>query len=136
MMINQILKTKKIMKNNKEIKYINVEDIEDIVTSKINIDSLLGEKSDLDSFINTYCMVDNMYSYHGKNIFFKIFDFDKFKYIFYVDESHKSLKMFQEKLSKLNYSFDTLHYIDFVNDNVNIFNDESEYFIIDNKYAK
>lgn len=120
------------MKSN--IKFINVEDIEDIITAKIYIDNINKEKSDLDKFIDTYCLIDNMYSNNGLNLFFKLFIIENNLYIFYLDDSHKLLEKFKNKLEKLNYNLDTLNYSDIGDET--IVTNKSEYFIINNKYVK
>ena len=117
------------------IKYINVNDIEDIITAKIDIDKINGgEKSNLNDFFETYCMIDNMYSNDKLNIFFKIFKFGKNIYVFYIDESGKLFDKFSETLKRIDYNFDKLNFNEIIDEK--IFSENYEYFIINNKYVK
>lgn len=64
------------------MKIVNITDIEDLISAKIDIDKYLisnnkrSEKMSLEYYFQNYVNVDNAYLEHGKNIPFKILKLD------------------------------------------------------------
>ena len=90
----------------KEIVKVNINDIEDIIRAKIEIDKndkeLKGQRSDLSKFINTYCMLTDIILYNNKTIPFKFIN----NYIFLTEDAHYNIIL--DILSQIHYTFDNL----------------------------
>lgn len=122
------------------MKIVNITDIEDLISAKLEIDKYLlendmeKEKMTLEQYMTNYVVVNNLYMDHGKNVPFSIIKLDKDHEYLYITENYEKLinilKGYDYDLTKLKQiSMPTLisNY-----ENVN----EMELFVINNKYYK
>jgi len=117
---------------------VNISDIEELITSKIEIDKLLiesnaiTEKMDLNYFLQKYATLSNTYISQTKVIAFNFYNIEDNKYLFINEKNETSDKLVSE-LEKINYDLSKLVDItsgELVNTYGNI--EEISYFVINN----
>lgn len=116
---------------------VNINDIEDIVIAKIEIDKNNPEiegRSPLNEFINEYCKINWLFMYNDISIPFEIKTIFNNQYIFYSCENENTKKLFFEFLNKIKNNINNLNEIS----NTTILNsglkDNTIYVIKNNKY--
>jgi len=122
------------------MKVINVTDIEDLISAKLEIDSLLLSHKDiekkipLNEYMEKYCNLSNAYSYKGDIIPFAYYNIYGNQYLYIAQESDNIDKLI-EKLKAIDFDLSNLKEIT----NIDIIEkfetyENAEYFIINNKY--
>ena len=102
-----------------QFKKVNINDIEDLIEAKIEIDKndqqLNGKRSDLNKFIAQYCNLSDIILFNNETYPFKLVD----QYIFVSDNSHYSKII--ETLEKIHFNLDNLStpisILDLINNN-------------------
>ena len=92
--------------------FININDIEDLITAKIQIDKdnpeIVG-RSELNNFIQTYCILNYILTNNVISIPFQIAKIFGKQYVFYSSDSIKDAKLLKDLLEPINYDFTKLH---------------------------
>ena len=118
---------------------VDINDIEDIVRAKINIDkndqSLNGERSNLNEFMTKYCNLQDVIMLNSDKMipFNYIEDVDTQKYLFISDKEHVDIIL--EVLKSINYNMNNLTEFNAYDPNnagksVNIIIHNNKYYVI------
>jgi len=92
-----------------ETKIININDIEDLVLCKFEIENKLLEKGiikskmQIDEFILKYALTDYVYMVDDKFIPFNIYTLDDTKYVFITEENETDKNILLNKLKSMKY---------------------------------
>ena len=114
------------------MKIININDIEDLISAKIEIDKKLNNgKSDLNEFINKYCILDSIIIYKNQYIPFKLYDNE---YIFVSDLTN--IDIITEFLENIKYDYSNLKDTTFFEMNDEDFLNNTKLLLYNNKYYK
>ena len=116
---------------------VNINDIEDIIIAKIEIDKNNSEiegRSPLNEFINEYCKINWLFMYNDISIPFEIKTIFNNKYIFYSCENENTKKLFFEFLNKIKNNINNLNEISNTTILNNGLKDNTIYVIKNNKY--
>ena len=116
---------------------VNINDIEDIIIAKIEIDKNNSEiegRSPLNEFINEYCKINWLFMYNDISIPFEIKTIFNNQYIFYSCENENTKKLFFEFLNKIKNNINNLNEISNTTILNNGLKDNTIYVIKNNKY--
>lgn len=114
------------------MKIININDIEDLITAKIEIDKKSENgKSDLNEFINNYCLLDSVIIDKNQYIPFKLYNNE---YLFVSDMSN--IDTITEFLEKIKYDYSNLTETTFFEMNDEKFLNNTTLLLYNNKYYK
>ena len=92
-----------------ETKIININDIEELVLCKFEIENKLLEKGiieskmQIDEFILKYALTDYVYMVDDKFIPFNIYTLDDTKYVFITEENETDKNILLNKLKSMKY---------------------------------
>ena len=124
------------------MKIININDIEDLILTKHEIDlilmkdNIIDERTTINDFLNKYAMPDNVYVVNGINIPFKLFNLHDEHYLFVTNYNKEEIEILENKIKLLKYDMNNLVELKF-NDMLQMQDIDNENFIIiNNKYYK
>ena len=127
---------------NKNIKIVNINDIEEVILSKHEIDLKLiedkkiKEKMTLQEYFDKYATPLNVYIIKGKQMPFSIHTLYGITYIYVCDDNKTLITLLLNKLKLIKYDINNLIELSF-NDLLNMGGlDENDIIVIDNKYYK
>lgn len=92
-----------------ETKIININDIEDLILCKFEIENKLLEKGiikskmQIDEFILKYALTDYVFMVDDKFIPFNIYTLDDTKYVFITEENETDKNILLNKLKSMKY---------------------------------
>ena len=124
------------------MKIVNINDIEDLILAKHEIDLILMEdkiidkRTEITEFIEKYAMPTNLYMYNGISIPFNLYTLHDNKYLFVTNYNKDEINVLENKIKQIKYDINNL--VELTRDDINkITNIENENFIIiNNKYYK
>ena len=124
------------------MKIVNVNDIEDLILAKHEIDLILiedkviEERTTINGFLETYAMPKNIYMYNGISIPFKLYILHDKKYLFVTNYNKQENEVLENKLKQIKYDMNNL--VQLTNDEIQKMEDYSNenFIIIDNHYYK
>lgn len=124
------------------MKIININDIEDLILAKHEIDLILMEdkiidkRTEVKEFMEKYAMPTNLYLYNGISIPFKLYTLHDKKYLFVTNYNKDEINVLENKIKQIKYDMNNL--VELTRDDANkITNIENEkIIIINNKYYK
>lgn len=124
------------------MKIININDIEDLILAKHEIDLMLIEdnviekRTELNEFLEKYAMPTDIYIYNGLSISFKLYILHDKKYLFVTNYNKEELNILENKLKSIKYDINNLINIKY-SDTINMLDLENQNFlIINNKYYR
>jgi len=124
------------------MKIVNINDIEDLILTKHEIDLMLIEdgiidkRTEINYFLETYAMPNKVYIYNDKTIPFTLYEIHNKKYLFVTNYNQNELDILQAKIKQIKYNLNNLIEIKF-NDLIDKNNPEDNNFIvINNKYYR
>ena len=124
------------------MKIVNINDIEDLILAKHEIDLMLIEdgiidkRTEINYFLETYAMPNKVYIYNDKTIPFTLYEIHNNKYLFVTNYNQNELDILQAKIEQIKYNLNNLIEIKF-NDLIDKNNPEDNNFIvINNKYYR
>lgn len=127
---------------NKNIKIVNINDIEEVILSKHEIDLKLIEdkqiqiKMTLQEYFDKYATPLNVYIIKGNQIPFSIHTLYGTTYIYVCDNDKTKMSLLLNKLKLIRYDINNLVELSF-NDLLNMGGlDENDIIVINNKYYK
>ena len=115
---------------------VDINDIEDIIRAKINIDKnneeLKGERSNLNEFMMKYCNLQDIIMFDNDKLipFYYLEDVDNQKYLFISDKNN--VNIITEILNMINYNMDNLKEINIYD--INTLKNNKNIIIHNNKY--
>ena len=114
---------------------VDINDIEDVIRAKINIDKnnedLKGKRSDLNEFMSTYCNLKDIIILKNNIIPFNfIIDKDEQKYLFISNKDN--IEDISKLLTTINYDMNNLNEVNLYDPN--IYNKDINIIIHNNKY--
>lgn len=115
---------------------VDINDIEDIIRAKINIDKnneeLKGERSNLNEFMMKYCNLQDIIMLDNDKLipFYYLEDVDNQKYLFVSDK--KNVNIITELLNMINYNMNNLKEINIYD--INTLKNNKNIIIHNNKY--
>jgi len=124
------------------MKIVNINDIEDLILTKHEIDLMLiedkviKERTTINGFLETYAMPKNIYMYNGISIPFKLYILHDKKYLFVTNYNKQENEVLENKLKQIKYDMNNL--VQLTNDEIQKMEDYSNenFIIIDNHYYK
>ena len=124
------------------MKIVNINDIEDLILTKHEIDLMLiedkviEERTTINGFLETYAMPTNIYMYNGISIPFKLYILHDKKYLFVTNYNKQENELLENKLKQIKYDMNNL--VKLTNDEIQKMGDYSNenFIIIDNHYYK
>jgi len=124
------------------MKIVNINDIEDLILTKHEIDLMLiedkviKERTTINGFLETYAMPKNIYMYNGISIPFKLYILHDKKYLFVTNYNKQENEVLENKLKQIKYDMNNL--VKLTNDEIQKMEDYSNenFIIIDNHYYK
>jgi hypothetical protein len=124
------------------MKIVNINDIEDLILTKHEIDLMLiedkviKERTTINGFLETYAMPKNIYMYNGISIPFKLYILHDKKYLFVINYNKQENEVLENKLKQIKYDMNNL--VKLTNDEIQKMEDYSNenFIIIDNHYYK
>ena len=124
------------------MKIVNINDIEDLILTKHEIDLMLiedkviEERTTINGFLETYAMPKNIYMYNGISIPFKLYILHDKKYLFVTNYNKQENEVLENKLKQIKYDMNNL--VKLTNDEIQKMEDYSNenFIIIDNHYYK
>lgn len=124
------------------MKIVNINDIEDLILTKHEIDLMLiedkviKERTTINGFLETYAMPKNIYMYNGISIPFKLYILHDKKYLFVTNYNKQENEVLENKLKQIKYDMNNL--VQLTNDEVQKMEDYSNenFIIINNHYYK
>jgi len=126
----------------KNIKIININDIEDVILSKHEIDlkliedKVIKQKMTLDEYFSKYATPSNIYIVNGEQIPFNIYKLYDTIYIYICDTDNAKISLLLNKLKLIKYDVNNLVKLSF-NDILNMGSlEENDMVIINNSYYK
>ena len=93
---------------------VNINDIEDLITAKYEIDTILNEqgklegRSNLQEFINEYATPQYIYLINNLQIPFNYFKFENKDYLFVTNSDESEINIIKSKLKVLKYNLNNL----------------------------
>ncbi len=124
------------------MKIVNINDIEDLILAKHEIDLMLIEdgiidkRTEINYFLETYAMPNKVDIYNDKTIPFTLYEIHNNKYLFVTNYNQNELDILQAKIKQIKYNLNNLIEIKF-NDLIDKNNPEDNNFIvINNKYYR
>ena len=124
------------------MKIVNINDIEDLILTKHEIDLMLiedkviKERTTINGFLETYAMPTNIYMYNGISIPFKLYILHDKKYLFVTNYNKQENEVLENKLKQIKYDMNNL--VQLTNDEIQKMEDYSNenFIIINNHYYK
>ena len=124
------------------MKIVNINDIEDLILTKHEIDLMLIEdniiekRTTINEFLEKYAMPTNIYMYNGISIPFKLYILHDKKYLFVTNYNKQENEVLENKLKQIKYDMNNL--VKLTNDEIQKMEDYSNenFIIIDNHYYK
>jgi hypothetical protein len=124
------------------MKIVNINDIEDLILAKHEIDLMLIEdkvidvKTTINDFITKYAIPNYIYVVNGVNIPFKLFIIHNNKYLFVTNNNKEEIDILQNKIKLLKYDMNNL--IELKTEDMFNMTDpmHDNFIIINNKYYK
>ena len=124
------------------MKIVNINDIEDLILTKHEIDLMLiedkviKERTTINGFLETYAMPKNIYMYNGISIPFKLYELHGNKYLFVTNYNKEEIIILETKIKQIKYDMSNL--IQLTNDEIQKMEDYSKenFIIINNHYYK
>ena len=124
------------------MKIVNINDIEDLILTKHEIDLMLmedkiiKERTTINGFLETYAMPKNIYMYNGVSIPFKLYILHDKKYLFVTNYNKQENDVLENKIKQIKYDMNNL--VQLTNDEIQKMEDYSNenFIIIDNHYYK
>lgn len=124
------------------MKIVNINDIEDLILTKHEIDLMLiedkviEERTTINGFLETYAMPKNIYMYNGISIPFKLYILHDKKYLFVTNYNKQENEVLENKLKQIKYDMNNL--VQLTNDKIQKMEDYSNenFIIINNHYYK
>ena len=93
---------------------VNINDIEDLIIAKYEIDTILNEqgklegRSNLQEFINEFATPQYIYLINNLQIPFNYFKFDNKDYLFVTNSDESEINIIKSKLKVLKYNLNNL----------------------------
>lgn len=93
---------------------VNINDIEDLIIAKYEIDTILNEqgklegRSNLQEFINEYATPQYIYLINNLQIPFNYFKFENKDYLFVTNSDESEINIIKSKLKVLKYNLNNL----------------------------
>ena len=124
------------------MKIVNINDIEDLILTKHEIDLMLiedkviDERTTINEFLEKYAMPKNIYIYNGISIPFKLYILHDKKYLFVTNYNKQENEVLENKLKQIKYDMNNL--VQLTNDEIQKMEDYSNenFIIIGNHYYK
>ena len=124
------------------MKIVNINDIEDLILTKHEIDLMLiedkviEERTTINEFLEKYAMPTNIYMYNGISIPFKLYELHGNKYLFVTNYNKEEIIILETKIKQIKYDMSNL--IQLTNDEIQKMEDYSKenFIIINNHYYK
>ncbi len=124
------------------MKIININDIEDLILAKHEIDLILIEdkviehRTEINEFLEKYAMPNNIYMYDGISIPFKLYTLHDNKYLFVTNYNKQEIEVLENKLKQIKYNMNNL--VKLTNSEIQNMQDYSKenFIIINNNYFK
>ena len=124
------------------MKVVNINDIEDLILAKHEIDLMLiedkiiEERTTINGFLEKYAMPINIYMFNGHSIPFQLFEIHNNKYLFVTSYNKEELLVLENKIKQLKYNLNNL--VQIKSDEINKIQDinEENFIIKDNKYYR
>lgn len=120
--------------------FVNINDIEDFVLAKHEIelmlieDKIIEKRTDLKEFMEKYAMPDNVYVVNNIQIPFKLYNIHDKHYVFVTNYNKEELEILENKIKLLKYNMNNLIELKLA-DMFNMTDPENNNFIIiNNKY--
>ena len=124
------------------MKIVNINDIEDLILAKHEIDLMLiedkviTERTTINDFLTNYAMPKNIYMYNGISIPFMLYELHGNRYLFVTNYDKEELIILKNKLEQLKYNMNNITQIPY-NEMMQIQDIDNENFlIINNKYYR
>ena len=124
------------------MKFVNINDIEDLVLAKheINLmlieDKIVEERMSINDFLIEYATPDYVYVVNGTHIPFRILNIHDKHYVFVTNYNKEELEVLENKIKLLKYDINNLIELK-PSDMLNMLDiDNSNFVIIKNKYYK
>lgn len=123
------------------MKIVNINDIEDLILAKHEIDLMLiddkiiDKRTELKEFILKYATPDNIYIFNGITIPFKLYKLHDKCFLFVTNYNKNEIDILTNKIKLLKYDLNNLIEIKFT-DMLTSDNSNDNVIIIDNKYYK
>lgn len=123
------------------MKIVNINDIEDLILAKHEIDLMLiddkiiDKRTELKEFILKYATPDNIYIFNGITIPFKLYKLHDKYFLFVTNYNKNEIDILTNKIKLLKYDLNNLIEIKFT-DMLTSDNSNDNVIIIDNKYYK
>ena len=117
-----------------KITFVNINDIEDLIIAKIQIDKddpNITDRSDLTEFIKKYCTLNCILTNNEISIPFNIINIFFKRYLFYSSNSKETTKVLIDTLKKIDYDISKLKpkaYTDLLTNP--IYEDKTKYYIM------
>ena len=96
------------------MKLVNINDIEDLIIAKYEIDTILNEqgklegRSNLQEFINEFATPQYIYLINNLQIPFNYFKFENKDYLFVTNSDESEINIIKSKLKVLKYNLNNL----------------------------
>ena len=124
------------------MKIININDIEDLILTKHEIDlmliedNIIEERTTINEFLEKYAMPTNIYMYNGVSIPFKLYELHGNKYLFVTNYNTQENEVLENKIKQIKYDMNNL--VKLSNDEIQRMEDYSKenFIIINNHYYK
>lgn len=124
------------------MKIVNINDIEDLILTKHEIDLMLIEdkiiekRTTINEFLEKYAMPINIYMYNGISIPFNLYELHGNKYLFVTNYNKQENEVLENKIKQIKYNMNNL--VRLTNDEIQRMEDYSNenFIIIGNHYYK
>ena len=124
------------------MKIVNINDIEDLILAKHEIDLILiedrviEERTTINEFLEKYAMPKNIYMYNGISIPFKLYILHDKKYLFVTNYNKQENEVLENKIKQIKYDMNNL--VRLTNAEIQRMEDYSNenFIIINNHYYK
>lgn len=119
------------------MKFVNINDIEDLVLAKHDInlmlieDNIVEDKLSINDFLDIYAMPNYVYVVNGINIPFKLLNIRDMHYVFVTNYNKEELELLENKIRLLKYDMNNLIKLNF-NDMINMTDPTNDNFVIIN----
>ena len=124
------------------MKIVNINDIEDLILAKHEIDLILikdkviDKRTSINEFLEKYAMPVNIYMYNGKSIPFNLYILHDNKYLFVTNYNKYDNEVLENKMKQIKYNINNL--IKLTNKEIQEIQDldNENFIIINNHYFK
>ena len=124
------------------MKIVNINDIEDLILAKHEIDLILikdkviDKRTSINEFLEKYAMPVNIYMYNGKSIPFNLYILHDNKYLFVTNYNKYDNEVLENKMKEIKYNINNL--IKLTNKEIQEIQDldNENFIIINNHYFK